>query len=302
MRRFVIAAVVLGALWMVPSAQAAIPDVFGGDVTCSLQGDNDRVCGNTSPRSTTDTFDGKPIDVNVAFPADDAVGPDGNYPLIMIFHGYGGSKFSFASFESYLDRGYAVFSMTDRGFHQSCGTQEARDDSLTDTLPGDCTDGHIRLLDTRYEVRDAQYLAGELADEDLVAPQKIGAVGGSYGGGMSMSLGALKDRVMLPDGSLAPWTSPVEGKAMKIAAAVPNIPWTDLVYALAPNGGTLDYVQDTSYTAFGQRFGVMKQSLVEGLYTTGAVQGDYAPIGADPDADLEAGSAACAPGSRTTTR
>ncbi len=96
MRRFVVAAVVLGALWVAPSAQAAIPDVFGGAVTCTLQGDNDRVCGNTSPRSTAPTWDGMPIDVNVAFPANDAIGPDGDYPLIMVFHGYGGGKFGFA--------------------------------------------------------------------------------------------------------------------------------------------------------------------------------------------------------------
>ena len=47
---------------------------------------------------------------------------------------------------------------------------------------------------------------------------------------------------MLPDGTLVPWTSPVDGDAMRIAAATPNIPWTDLVYSLVPNGGTLDYV------------------------------------------------------------
>ena len=283
MRRFVVAAVVLGALWVAPSAQAAIPNVFGGAVACTPQGDGDRECGNTSPRSTAETFDGLPIDVNVTFPAYDGVGADGNYPLIMIFHGYGGSKLSFGTMERFLDRGYAVFSMTDRGFHQSCGTQQARDDSLTDSLPGDCTDGHIRLLDTRYEVRDAQYLAGSLADEELIAPQQIGSVGGSYGGGMSMSLGALKDRTMLPNGTLVPWTSPVDGDPMKIAAATPNIPWTDLVYSLAPNGGTLDYVSDAPYKG---RFGVMKQSLVEGLYVTGSVTGLYAAPGTDPDADL----------------
>ena len=44
-------------------------------------------------RSTTKTFDGVPIDVNVAFPPEPAAGtPDGNYPLMMMFHGYGGGK------------------------------------------------------------------------------------------------------------------------------------------------------------------------------------------------------------------
>ena len=34
---------------------------------------------------------------------------------------------------------------------------------------------------------------------------------------------------------------------MQIAAAAPNIPWTDLAYSLAPNGSTLDYVADAPY-------------------------------------------------------
>ena len=37
-------------------------------------------------------------------------------------------------------------------------------------------------MDTRYEVRDTQYFAGLLADEGLI-DRRIGATGGSYGGG-----------------------------------------------------------------------------------------------------------------------
>ena len=48
-----------------------------------------------------------------------------------------------------------------------------------------------------------------LADENLIDPQRIGAIGGSYGGGMSMTPGCSKNRKMLLDYSLVPWTSPV---------------------------------------------------------------------------------------------
>ena len=34
---------------------------------------------------------------------------------------------------------------------------------------------------------------------------------------------------------------------MEIAAAQPDIPWTDLAYSLLPNGHTLDYVADAPY-------------------------------------------------------
>ena len=63
---------------------------------------------------------------------------------------------------------------------------------------------------------------------------------------MSMALAALRNRTMLPDGSLVPWESP-DGTPMGLAAAVPQWPWTDLAYSLMPNGSTLDYVADAPY-------------------------------------------------------
>ena len=143
--------------------------------------------------------------------------------------------------QHWLDRGYATFSMTDRGFHESCGSQASKD-----AAPAACANGYIRLIDNRYEVRDAQEFAGQLADEGLIDPQRIGSIGGSYGGGMSMALGALRNRKVMPDYSIVPWTSP-DGKPMQIAAAAPSIPWTDLAYSLQPNGSTLDYVADAPY-------------------------------------------------------
>ena len=113
-----------------------------------------------------------------------------------------------------------------------------------------------------YEVRDAQYLMGRLADDGVIDPQRIGAAGGSYGGGMAIALGALRNRTMLPDGSLVPWTSP-HGTPMQIAATTPEFTWSDLDYALMPNGATLDYVADAPYRGplGDRRVGVQKQSL-----------------------------------------
>ena len=260
------------------AADAAITSVFGGDVSCTVQDDGVRFCGSSSPRSTTKTFDGVPLDVNVAFPPAPAASTDGGYPLVMLFHGYGGGKIGLSSMQRWLDRGYATFSMTDRGFRESCGSSASRSAD-----PAGCANGYVRLIDTRYEVRDAQFLAGRLVDEGLVDPQKLGATGGSYGGGLSLALAALKNRVMMPDGSLVPWTSP-NGTPMRLAAAAPFITWSDLAYALVPNGSTLDYVKNAPYEG---RFGVMKESLINGLYRSGqAAPGFYAPEGSDPSADL----------------
>jgi predicted acyl esterase len=278
MRKLIAVSVVFAGLIFAPAANAAITSVFNGDVSCAEQSDGVRFCGSTTPRSTSKTFDGVPIDVNVALPPAPASGPDGNYPLVMLFHGYGGSKLGLSDMQGWLDQGYATFSMTDRGFNQSCGNAAS-----VAADPTGCADGYIRLMDDRYEVRDAQDFAGKLVDEGLASPTKIGAIGGSYGGGMSMALAALKDRQMLPDGSLIPWKSP-NGTAMSLAAAAPQVPWTDLSYSLTPNGGTLDYVADASYQG---RLGIYKKSFVGGLYLVGcAISGRCAPVGTDPDADI----------------
>ena len=262
-------AVALGLLALPAGASAAIPSVLGS-ATCTTADDDTRECSGR-----VDTFDSVPIDVNVAFPPEPSAGPDGSYPLIMVFHGWGGRKAGFDDLRRWTSRGYAAFSMTVRGFNESCGKSQPAPDP-------DCLNGYIRLMDTRYEVRDAQEFAGRLADQGVIDPQRIGATGGSYGGGLSMALAALRTRKMLPDGSLVPWTSPT-GTPMRIAAAAPEIPWTDLAYSLAPNGGTLDYVTDNPYAG---NIGVLKQSFVAGLFALGQVTGNYAPPGLNPDADL----------------
>ena len=89
--------------------------------------------------------------------------------------------------------------MSDRGWGMSCGATDPKR-----LVPGTCDDGYNHLMDTRYEVRDAQEVFATLADEEVIHPQRIASMGGSYGGGMSMALGALKNRKMLADGSLVP--------------------------------------------------------------------------------------------------
>lgn len=277
------AAMLLVALALVPSARAAFPSLYGGDLTCAAQPSegNVRLCGGE-----TTTWDGKTqIDVNVVLPPEPEAGADGPYPLIGVFHGWGGSKIGLedARVGDWAERGYAVFSISDRGWGDSCGGQDP--DRLLE--PEACAAGYNHLLDTRYEVRDAQYLISVLADEGVAEPDKIGATGVSYGGGMSMALAALRDRTMLPDGSLVPWESP-GGLQMELAAAVPQWPWTDLAYALMPNGSTLDYLDDSPYRGpeGNAPIGVEKASYVTGLYGLGLASSNYAPPGTDPNADL----------------
>jgi predicted acyl esterase len=279
-----VAAALLISLTLVPGARAGVPaSLYGGDVACAVQpvNGNVRLCSGE-----TATWDGTTkIDLNVVLPPQPASGEDGPYPLIGLFHGWGGSKIGLedARVQQWAQRGYAVFSMSDRGWGNSCGATDP------DRLTAACAQGFNHLMDDRYEVRDAQYLISVLADEGVAQPKKIGATGVSYGGGMSLALAALRNRTMLPDGTLVPWTSP-GGEAMELAAAVPQWPWSDLAYSLMPNGSTLDTRTENSYLGPNgeARIGVEKASYVTGLYGTGLAASNYALPGTNPEADLTA--------------
>ncbi len=199
MRRMLTAAALAAAGWLVPAtADAAIPQVFtktASPISCTVQANGQRFCGTGTAQ--IGSWDGIPLDVSVAFPPAPASGADGPYPVVGIFHGWGGTKLGLTGtdVQRALSRGYAVFTMTDRGWGGSCGR-------LLITDPRCNGKGYIRLMHTAYEVRDAQYALGQLADDGLIEPQKIAATGGSYGGGISLALGALRTRTQLQDGSL----------------------------------------------------------------------------------------------------
>ena len=274
----------------VPSAEATISSVFTaaqtsppGGIPCTvLTGANEgvRLC-NATPRSTVKTFDGVPIDVNVMFPPALPEGQDLDYPGVVILRGNRLKVGVNAESTRWLNRGYAVFTMSIRGFRESCGSAASRTAD-----PAGCQAGYTRSADTRYEVRDVQHLLGLLADERLIDPRRIGVTGGSNAGALAMALGALRNRVMLPDGTLTGWESP-GGVPMEFAAAAPVNTWTDLAQALVPNGSTLDYVADSPYFGPQHRIGVLKQAWLAEIYANHQQNGGFiAPEGQDPDADL----------------
>jgi dienelactone hydrolase len=264
----------------------------GNAIPCVTQSDGVRVCHGTynNGPSGSDirlkTFDGSPLEIYVVLPRAPSSGTDGNYPLVVQSHGWdvpatgpSDTQFYGPTADSWAKAGYAVLQLVARGWGGSCGSEASRAAN-----PQACTNGYIRLDDARYEARDVQYAIGLLVDEGLVSPSKVGVTGESYGGGVSLELATLNNRVMNANGSLSPWKSP-NGKALHIAAAAPVIPWSDLVYSLLPNGRTLD-TQITSPTVDLSPLGVEKQSFVTGLYALGAKDGYYAPQGVNPQADL----------------
>ena len=272
------------AMLAMASVATAEPAPFGH--ACKAQ-NGVRFCPTETLAQRVPTFDSVPLDADVTLPAE-GTGP---FPTIVMIHGWGGDKTSFESSSPagdgnqtfdynnvyYAQHGYAVLNYSARGWGNSCGLPSSRED------PG-CKEGWLRLADQRYEARDTQYLLGLLADEKVTKPGAIGTTGISYGGGQSIELAYLKNQIRLPNGEFAPWTSP-KGKSLRIAAAYPRWPWSDLVDALTPNGRFLD----TEVAPFAQSyepFGVEIQSYVAGLYALGNASGYIAPAGADPEADL----------------
>jgi predicted acyl esterase len=277
------AAIAMAAVLGVASAQAE-PAPFGH--ACKAQ-NGVRFCPTETLPQRVPSFDKVPLDVDVTLPASG----EGPFPTIVMLHGWGGNKTGFETSSPagdgnntfdynnvyYAQHGYAVVNYSARGWGNSCGAPSSRED------PG-CKEGWIRLADQRYEARDTQTLLGMLVDEKIAKPGALASTGISYGGGQSIELAYLKDRIRLPGGEFAPWTSP-KGKKLKIAATYPRWPWSDLVDALTPNGRFMEG-EIAPFAQSYEPFGVMIQSYTSGLYALGNASGYIAPSGADPEADL----------------
>lgn len=281
MRRLALAAVLPVLALAAAPGIASAQDPFGH--ACTAQ-NGVRFCPSVDLSDRVPSWDGTPMDVDVTLPARGR----GPFPAIVMIHGWGGNKTSDESTTpggydnvSFAQRGYAVMNLSMRGFGRSCGKYKGVDYS---TSPG-CATGWTHLDDQRYEIRDVQYLFGLLRDEGLIR-SAVATTGGSYGGGSSMQLAYLRDRIRLPDGRFRPWRSP-DGRPMRIAAAWPIVPWSDLVSALVPNGR---FLPDRPWTAGLSRFpiGVPIQSYTNGLYLSALASGFVAPQGVDPAADLTA--------------
>lgn len=264
-------AVVALATTFAPAASAAPPAPFGhacapldGALSCPAADDAARV----------PSFDGVPIDVDVWLPPTG----DGPFPTIAMLHGFGQSKTAFEApgadpsynASAFARAGYAVVVPTARGFGRSCGAPDSR------TVG--CERGWTHVGDQRYEARDVQWLLGLLVDQGVARPDALGVTGISYGGGTSLQLAMLGDRVRLPDGATAPWSSPA-GTPLAIAAAWPRWPWSDLADALVPNGRL-------GPRTYASPIGVELQAYTGLLSALGSTGGFLAPPGVDPGADI----------------
>lgn len=257
-------ALVLLGLALAPAAASAAPTPFGH--ACEVKSAH-RLCATKGLSDRVASWDGTPIDVDVRLPPKG----EGPWPTVVWLHGFGDGKEVVAGPASaYAKAGYAAVSLSARGFKRSCG-------DLSSRTP-DCARAWLHVADQRYEVRDIQHLLGLLVDQGITQPTKIGATGSSYAGIQALQLAFLKDRIRLPDGTFAPWRSP-NGTPMRMAAAVPQIAWSDAVAAVFPGGTFTGAAQATP----GYRLASFFDLIANGAQFVNLV----APPGADPSVDLQ---------------
>jgi cephalosporin-C deacetylase len=122
---------------------------------------------------------------------------DAPHPAVVMFHGYSGSSGDWVDKLSYVARGYTVAALDCRG-------QGGRSEDVGG-VPGWTLRGHIvRGLDGKPEdllyrhiFLDTALLARIVMAMDDVDETRVGATGGSQGGGLTLACAALEPRMKL---------------------------------------------------------------------------------------------------------
>lgn len=121
----------------------------------------------------------------------------GRAPAVLMFHGYSGSSGDWVSKLPYVARGAAVAALDCRG---QGGLSEDPGGVKGNTLRGHIVRG---LLDSaeklyfRQVFLDTAQLARVVMERPEVDPERVGATGGSQGGGLTLACAALEPRLKL---------------------------------------------------------------------------------------------------------
>ena len=171
--------------------------------------------------------DGALLDVSLLVPTKVAK----PVPLVVLVHGYGGSKSSSGDIaRALLGEGYAVLRWSTRGFGRSWG--------------------QVNMVDVHAEVADLRSMVAQVVDRPNLHldADAVAVTGASYGGGHSW-LAAMEPT----------WTTP-RGNLVRLRTVVPIAAWSDLLYSLLPNGRERQSIDMP---------GGAKLSYVNGLYLSG---------------------------------
>ncbi|MDX6661167.1 MAG: type transport system ATP-binding protein [Solirubrobacteraceae bacterium] len=287
-RRALVAVALVFAVGLVGTspgtAGAATPPITSHFNDCPAYGDV-HICSGTVP-----SFDGSKLDVDLTLPTTGGT----KHPLVLFFHGFGNNKHEWEATTDagdgadkyrwnnhwFATHGYYVLTYTARGFRDDGTTDASQPNTPADPSGSvDVPNGTLHLKSREFEIRDSQWLAAlTAAAYPNLDPSQVAVSGGSYGGGESWL-----------QASQAKWTFPHEQDStlpvLDLQVAVPKYPWTDLGYALAPNGhgggpsGADRYESSQGHpdsdTGDGNPVGVAKLSFITGLSALGASKGVF---------------------------
>ncbi len=271
-------------------------------------------------RGTVPAFDGMPLSVDVTVPCGDAQ----PRPAVVMLHGFTDDKTIWEETGKsdtvhsrdrpgsndrwnniwFASRGYVVVNYTARGWNDSCGPRTPGHTVVAPAPQCAPYEFWIHLDDKRWEVRDAQWLAGGLVQSGHADAARLAITGGSYGGAPTAAAALLADKTMCggapvpatlgpdpctgkADGALVPWRTPDGRTPLTWAAAVPMYTFSDLLQVLAPNGRSSD---GWRYAPHDRRrlnpFGVPLEGTVSGLLLVAQLTASVALPGVDHDADI----------------
>jgi len=117
------------------------------------------------------------------------------HPGIVQFHGYSGNAGDWTDKLSYVSLGFSVAALDCRG---QAGKSEDTGGVKGTTLRGHIIrglDGEPANLLFRHIFLDTAQLAGIMMGMPEVDPKRVGAMGGSQGGGLTLACGALEPRI-----------------------------------------------------------------------------------------------------------
>jgi ABC-2 type transport system ATP-binding protein len=163
-------------------------------------------------QEVVESFDGTRILISVYKPARAA---SEQVPVILHSHGWGGSRTTAANaFAEHLNRGYAVVSISQRGFGGSGGRANVTDPEFEGR---DIIEVIDHMAEKDWVLKDVDEAGDPIADDPVLF-----AIGGSYGGGYQLVTSLLE-------------TETREG-GTRFDAIAPEIAWFDLSDSLAPSG------------------------------------------------------------------
>jgi hypothetical protein len=299
-RTAIVPALLLVLFSVAPALPVGASTTVPGFNDCPAYGDL-HICSGEVP-----SFDGTLLDTDLTLPmtAGDL------HPLAIMLHGFGNNKHEWESVDDqgdnadkwhwnnhwFAEHGYYVLTYTARGFNdpgKSAAYEPATPGGSSALPPSAGPDkATIHIKSKEFEIKDTQYLAGlaALAFPDLDRSAVV-VTGGSYGGGESWLQASLAASSTTAGGQPA-WSAFPGLPALQLQVAVPKYSWTDLAYALAPNGhgggpsGNDIYESSqgmpTSFEADENPFGVAKMSYVLGLYGLGTATGRFEHAEYDP--------------------